>query len=202
MEALILWTLGVYFLFHVLARADLLARPRNWLVKVLPTWMTYPLGCAFCFSWWTAVFTTALVLVTSGWFILDLARLLAAPVINLIVDLCVRALMRANEPPLIEVKPSVQEGDRTVRSTASSNVHAFDWTRADILMSRPGGLYLNADKLPNPTHVGRRARSHDQEGVITHHYIDLDDCSGTYTQAVYRIDEGFRVAAKDCTLLD
>src|SRR4051812_32749036 len=133
MESLILWCLGVYFVFHVLARSDILVRPRNWLVKVLPSWMTYPLGCAFCFSFHVGWMVTLLVLITTGWFILDFARLLVAPVINLIVDLCVRALMRANETPVVTTTVSTtQAGDRTVRFPAvGEGFYAnatFKWT--------------------------------------------------------------------------
>lgn len=95
MEELIIYALAVYALFHVAARSDLLTRPRAWVVRTLPGWLTYPLGCAFCFAWWSTW-----VLGILGIASLNVVTLCAAPVVNLILDLVVCALRRANEPPV------------------------------------------------------------------------------------------------------
>ncbi len=105
MESLILYALAVYFLFHVAARSDLLTRPRAWVTRTLPGWLTYPLGCAFCFTWWST-WVLGILGITS----LNVVTLCAAPVVNLILDLVVCGLRRANEPPVIASSTTTARG--------------------------------------------------------------------------------------------
>jgi hypothetical protein len=101
MTSLIVFSLSVYFLYHLLSRSDLLRRPREWAYKVLPGWVTYVISCAFCFTWWVSLFATFIGAVP-----LTAAYLLAAPVVNLLVDQVLQWLFRTNEPPMFICSPT------------------------------------------------------------------------------------------------
>lgn len=57
------------------------------------------------------------------------------------------------------------------------------------------GIPAFADKLPDPSHVGRRVRVNDGgnwdgwSGTISEQYIDADDCAGSYGKLRYAIKE-------------
>ncbi len=76
---------AVYLLYHVWNRSDLLAKPRDWTARHAPSWFTYASSCALCTTFWTSM---GLVIV--GFLSTDLITFLAAPVINLVLDLVVR----------------------------------------------------------------------------------------------------------------
>lgn len=101
LESLFIYTVGVYFFYHLLSRSDLLEKPRTGLIKILPKWFTYPLSCCFCFTFWSGWFVFILQWVTTGLFVISPTMLLAAPVINFVLDLVVRALIRVNEQPIL-----------------------------------------------------------------------------------------------------
>lgn len=123
MTFLIVYTLTVYFIYHVVARSDLLARPRQWLVARLPGWLAYPLECAFCLSWWIGASLTAGAMVTTGTLSIDPVILCAAPVLCYLIGLTSSALHRyldvtahdfeypeqapVREPPVLETHPVV-----------------------------------------------------------------------------------------------
>ncbi len=101
MEALLIHCLFIYWLFHVLTRSDLLATPRAWFLLVMPKWVGYVATCAFCFTFHTAWIYMVLQMVLTGWLVFQPLYLFAAPVINMVLDLVVRALIRINEPPVM-----------------------------------------------------------------------------------------------------
>ncbi len=94
------YCLSVYWLYHLLSRADLLSRPRNWFIQTAPKWLSYPLSCAFCFT-----FHFGWIVGVVGLVQLSLLTLCAAPVFNMAVDLVIRGLIRWNEPPIIDSTP-------------------------------------------------------------------------------------------------
>ncbi len=95
LEALLIYSLACYMVYHVVGQSDLLAKPRAWVLRTLPGWLTYPLSCALCFTFWLTLAGNL-----SGFVQTDLIVLFAAPVVNMVLDLVVRWLVRANEPPV------------------------------------------------------------------------------------------------------
>ncbi len=95
LDAVILYSLAIYMVFHVASRSDILAKPRGWVLRTLPGWLVYPLSCGLCFTFWLTLVGNLL-----GFVRVDLIVLFAAPVVNMVLDLVVRALIRANEPPV------------------------------------------------------------------------------------------------------
>ncbi len=96
LEALLIYALCCYLVYHVLARSDLLAKPRAWAFRSLSGWLTYPLTCALCATWWLGVAGSVVGFISAPFWML-----LAAPVVNMVLDLIVRLLIRANEPPVM-----------------------------------------------------------------------------------------------------
>jgi hypothetical protein len=107
METLILYSLSVYWLYHILSRADILKRPRAWAQRVLPSWLSYPLTCAFCFTWWVGVVSTLVVMVWAGVIVFSPIHLFAAPVVCYVLDLVVQGLIRYNTPPVFTISNKV-----------------------------------------------------------------------------------------------
>lgn len=80
MEALIAYSLVVWFWFWLINYADITSRPAKDLKKALgPKW-GYPLSCAACFAFWTTL-AMSLVGWTPWWY------LFTAPVVHLFIDL-------------------------------------------------------------------------------------------------------------------
>lgn len=101
METLIFPALFIYFIFHVLTRSDLCAPARALAKPFAPQWLIYVFGCALCFSFWSGVAYTIWTVVTTGLLIFFPILLFAVPVFNMVLDLVVKALIRANEPPTL-----------------------------------------------------------------------------------------------------
>ncbi len=95
LESIILYVLSIYFAFHVLSRSDLLARPRDYILRSFPKWLTYPLGCCFCFTFWVGVAYGIGIAVSTGVIMFSVLQLLVAPVLGYLLDLCVQVLIRA-----------------------------------------------------------------------------------------------------------
>lgn len=223
LESLIIYALAVYWLFHVIARSDLLARPRAWVLRVLPSKVTYPLSCSFCFAGWIGILLTVTGIV---WF--SPAVLFAAPVINLVLDLCIRALIRANEPPVLLTPISSETTVTTTGAsgvTAVSNGGSITWFTPSTTVNIPT-VWIPTDVPPNsvypephPSHVGRRVRVISgttpdswhvgRVGRIHRHYTDNSDSTINFRPFRYDIafdgDDGVITAGflvSDCLLLD
>lgn len=84
---LITYALAVYFVYHLVAKADLLAAPRGWALRVLPSWLTYPLSCPYCFTTHASVGLTLLAWFATGVLTIRLDLLMAAPVVNYLIGL-------------------------------------------------------------------------------------------------------------------
>lgn len=52
-EALLFWTLSLWFAFYLVNHAELFDRLRGAVIPVLPRWLAYPLQCGACFTFWT-----------------------------------------------------------------------------------------------------------------------------------------------------
>lgn len=95
MSDLLVYCLALYMVYHVLTRGNILARPRRWAAKRAPKWLLYIGGCPLCFTWWVTLALWVIGVAGSIWLVL------AAPTVVMIIDGVVRALRRANEPPVI-----------------------------------------------------------------------------------------------------
>lgn len=213
-DALLTWALTVYCAFHVLGRSDLLRRPREWAQRRLPRKLTYPLTCAFCFAFWCGLALTAAASLYMGTPILSATILFAVPIFNMVLDLAVRALLKANEPPMLAVTTATASADNSCRFGPVSIPSV--WTALSP-QSQVTLTYLNPS-LPQydghlpygwemhkaegdsiarprcPSLIGRRIRIMEgggswagQEGVIEDGYRDGDDCSGTWGDLKYRV---------------
>lgn len=124
METLIIYTLTVYFIFHVLSRSEITKRARTWLFKRLHGKLTYALNCPFCFAWWSGVGVTLYLLLHSGTLYLLPIHLFCAPVLCYTLDLLLRALLRINEPPVVVQQltaPTVSNGSFTSYTVSSGD---------------------------------------------------------------------------------
>ena len=106
-----------------------------------------------------------------------------------------------------------------VRFVTSDSLPIRDDSKMDVLnLFALNPLHPNPAKLPDPLHVGRRVKFSWHlgfkevyyTGVITSHYVDGDDCSGTWRGLKYGITrddapkghEHYSVPVKYCELLD
>lgn len=127
MSDLLIYALCVYAVFHFLTRSDMMRRPREWVLARSPRGVRYVSTCAFCFTAWVAIALMAVHLMLTGELRIVPAALMAAPVINLVLDLIVTALRRANEPPVIQVTASpstTTTGSVLATVTAVSDIRA------------------------------------------------------------------------------
>ncbi len=227
-EQLIIFSLSVYWLFHVLSRSDILAKPRELAARHAPKWLTYIFHCAFCFTWWVAIGLTLAQWVMSGWMVINLVIIFGAPVVNMMLDLVVKALIRANEPPPIGEGKILTGCDHKItmktRQNVMSGVAQTPIIAGQLVYCNPrfdpwqGSLpegweminpYGTGDVPGCPKLIGSKVRfpwSYDEKsGVIEEGYRDGDDCSGTWGQLKYRIrgDDGKVYSAKwdRCTML-
>lgn len=92
---LIIYCLSIYFFFHLFGRSDIAAPLRCGLSKVLPSGLIYIGQCAFCFTFWVGLVVSVVVSFFAGLVVIPYF-LFAAPVLNLVLDLVVKALLRAN----------------------------------------------------------------------------------------------------------
>lgn len=117
LEALLIYSLSLYLVYHVVSRSDLLTKPRAWAFRMLPGWLTYPLTCALCATWWMGIAGSIVGLIVAPWWML-----LAAPVVNMVLDLIVKALMRANESPVMGEGKTVTSGDQSITTWSGPTV--------------------------------------------------------------------------------
>lgn len=103
MEGLIYFAIAVYFLFHLVSKSDLLARPREWLVKTLGPTLSYPLSCVFCWSWWLTLITA--VFANPG-FPLPIVTVTFVPVFNLVLDSLITKLKADVEKSSVTINDS------------------------------------------------------------------------------------------------
>jgi len=106
---LVVYVLSAAFLFHVWARSDLTKVPREWVMRVSPGWVKYMMQCPLCLAFHAGWLGTVGYWLATGVVLFAPVILFAAPMAVLMVDLALRALIRANEPPLLEVSCGSQE---------------------------------------------------------------------------------------------
>lgn len=107
MDTLILYSLSVYFLFHVISRADITSAPRTWVLARLPKPLSYALTCPFCFAWWLGVGLTLCLALFQGVIMVSVLHLCATPVLCYLLDLIIQALVRVNTPPVVPTPSSL-----------------------------------------------------------------------------------------------
>lgn len=77
---------------------------------------------------------------------------------------------------------------------------------------RSPGVPSWAEPLPIPTHVGQKVKvvkgcRSGKVGIVTKHWLNVDDCSGTYGQQLYDLDHenpnnnSFGINVKDCEFI-
>lgn len=93
----LIYALSVYWTFQLASRAELFNRPRAWLLNRLHPMLAKPFSCAFCWSWWVGVVFILGLWLSKGVLVISTPVLLATPVINMVLDLVVRSLIRMNE---------------------------------------------------------------------------------------------------------
>lgn len=98
MDEILIYSLVIYFFFHVFSRSDLLAKPRLWAQSSLPGWTTYPLSCCFCFSFWVTIVVALAISLTSFGFVSSSGFLFVPPVINYFLDLVARSAIKYLTP--------------------------------------------------------------------------------------------------------
>lgn len=222
---LIVYALIIYWLFHVIARSDILAHPRAWVLRTLPAKLTYPLSCSFCFTIWTGILLTV-----TGVVGFSPTVLFAAPVVNLVLDLCVRAFIRANEPSVL-LTPLASETTTSSSCTGNTWSGTMMWATSN---SAPVGTPINIPTMcvpteaispnpvypePHPSHVGCRvrvisgttpdARHLGKVGIVRRHYTDNSDSTINFRPFRYDIafdnEDGFittKILVADCLLLN
>ncbi len=121
-EDFIVYSLSVYWLFHLVSRSDIMEAPRNWAFRVFPYSLSYPLTCAYCMSFWIGLFVGLPIMYDIIGFSALPVCLLAAPVFNLLLDLEISSLIKANqEGPEIKTYTTVQSGTSTIGTDQKSN---------------------------------------------------------------------------------
>lgn len=213
LSELIVYCLVLYFVFHVLNRASFTARLRGWIARAWPQPVAYATTCAFCWTFHWGWVLMVLKLLFTGTLSVALLSLCAAPVVNLVLDLLVKALLKVNEPPLLnpltrfEPVTTTTGGANTVVGIAENGVQAGQivsipsvWVPDEMMPEfttytwRSPGIPHWAEKLPEPLHVGRRVKvvkggwqCEGKTGTVTDHFIHGDDCSGHYGKACYTV---------------
>ncbi len=135
-DALIIYALSCYMVYYVVGQSDLLATPRAWVLRTLPGWLTYPLSCSLCFTFWLS-----LALTLTGVVYMGALTLLAAPVVNLLLDMGVKALIRANEPPVIAEGKTITSGDQSITA----------WRGGDVMIGTVGPVSVRAGEMVHIT---------------------------------------------------
>lgn len=110
-DTLVIYSLSIYWIFHVLSRSDLMSRPRKVFNDVAPQWMVYISQCAFCFTSWIGLLAATCVSLWVGVLVVPL-YILAGPVINLMLDLFIRILIVKSQPPVIVSSVTASCGDQ------------------------------------------------------------------------------------------
>lgn len=211
MEAMILYAVFVYFWFHLVGRSDILAKPRAWFIGTVGPKISYPLECAFCWTWWLGLILSILPI---SFGVPVMAILFVAPVINLVLDLAIRKLRMDAEPPVLVPKSKIDVSD----FLAQCRQDDIEVTLSKKLVQPTNHFELfhcnprhpNSEKLPEPSHIGRKFRIKGLSEVHTvlDQWIDGDDCSGSFGSLKYgyRTDVGPKntscaATATNCELL-
>lgn len=95
-----IYSLSVYFFFHIISQADILSKPRNWIIKTFPWWMTYWTQCAFCFTFWVGITLNVVARLFSPDVELNQEIVFVSPVINYFLSLIARRL-QPSEPLIL-----------------------------------------------------------------------------------------------------
>ena len=93
----ILYSLSVYWFYHLVSRSDIMERPRNWAFRVFPDTVVYPLNCSYCMTFWIGVLGGLPFMYNLVGLAAVPICLFAAPTFNLVLDLGVKALIKVNE---------------------------------------------------------------------------------------------------------
>lgn len=109
MDATIIYSLFLYLWYHLLSRSDILARPRDWVLRTFPSFLTYPLTCSLCFTWWVSLILTGFLWFINGKWDLVLGYAFTAPIINYLIDLWVRQSLSRLTPPLLTKAALIEE---------------------------------------------------------------------------------------------
>ncbi len=138
-DTLIIYALSCYMVYYVVGQSDLLAAPRAWVSRKLPGWLTYPLSCSLCFSFWLTLVFGLLGVVS-----IDALTLLAAPVVNLVLDMVVKRL--ANQPN--------EQKNKAILDLCASWGGNSQWrdavTKEAIAALRAGEMAANGDGVKIP----------------------------------------------------
>jgi len=111
-DALIIYSLSIYWLFHILSKSEIMRAARELFNRTMPSWMIYISQCAFCFTSWAGILVMIGMSLWYGGIVVPL-YLLAGPVFNLVLDLLVRVLLKTIEPPIIITSSSSGGGNYT-----------------------------------------------------------------------------------------
>jgi len=220
LATLLIYSSAVYLLFYLLNYSSLGGPVR----RHLPRRLAALTQCSLCWTWWVGVGLTLLGWVWHGVLVLDIMPLMAAPVVNLLVDLWVKERLAVAKPPPL---PAAQWG--TTASGSSGGIQVFvpsvwsnlgstlsttsSWTgwTSPTLPQYTGHLPYGWEMIKEegdalyrpkcPKLVGRRVRIvggswAGMEGIIEDGYRDGDDCAGTWGDLCYRLrGEGDPVSA-------
>lgn len=170
LDHLIVFALSVYWLYHLLTRSDLTATLRAWVLSWAPGWLAYIGTCVFCFTFHVALLLTLLGVINAS-----IVALCAAPVVNMVLDMVVRWLIRANEPPVMGEGQTVTQGDQSITTWRAPNV-IVGTLAAPAVAGQMAQVYLGDTTPPDPDwrgiqwglggvwpwpkDIGRRVRAH------------------------------------------
>lgn len=87
-EAVLLYCLAAWFAFFLINHAEMFDKVRAAAMPALPRWISYPLACSFCFTFWTLA---AFSLLAGSWTPL----MLYCPPISLLIELTYQRLKAA-----------------------------------------------------------------------------------------------------------
>lgn len=147
---LIIYCLSIYFFFHLFGRSDIAASLRCGLNKILPSGILYIGQCAFCFTFWVGLVVSVVISFFAGLVFIPYF-LFAAPVLNLILDLVVRALLSYNAS---DVRPSTY--------TLFSNTFCGE---SDISTMKSDGYYGSSTDFTVSTNPEEKKKE-DQEKTL------------------------------------
>jgi len=210
LATLLIYSAAVYLLFYLLNYSSLGGPVR----RHLPRRLAALTQCSLCWTWWVGVGLTLLGWVWHGVLVLDIMPLMAAPVVNLLVDLWVKERLAAVKPPPI---PQMTQWDATsssgmgqvfvpsvwsnLGSTLSTTSSWTGWT-SPTLPQYTGHLPYGWEMIKEegdamyrprcPKLIGRRVRIvggswAGMEGVILDGFRNGDDCSGTWGDLHYHV---------------
>ena len=110
MNLTFIYALVTYFFYHLFSRSDILAKPRNLAFRYLPSFITYPFQCAFCFTFWASIAISLFLWFFGGQWGMFIGYSITASVINYLIDLWVRKSLLALSPPVIVENKYISSG--------------------------------------------------------------------------------------------